>query len=105
MLFLGGIALQQEADAILEASQPLVPVETSSLKNSGKVLDVVIEGTSVRTGVSYGGKEGVQGRVPEQYAILVHEDIPHKQHPIGQDHFLSQPAFEATQGMAERIAD
>jgi hypothetical protein len=104
MVPLAGIALQQEADALLAASQPLVPVETGSLRASGKVDDVVISGAMVETAVRYGGREGVQGRLPEQYAIIVHMDTT-KRHPIGQDHYLSQPAFEATAGMLARLAE
>jgi len=104
IVFLGGIALQQEADAILEASQPLVPVETGSLRNSGKTEPITITGPIVSSGVRYGGTEGVQGRIPEQYAIIVHNDTT-KRHTVGQDHYLSQPTFAATSGMLTRIAE
>ena len=104
VVFLGGIALQQEADAILDASQPLVPVDTGSLKASGKVDTISIAGPVVSTAVRYGGTAGVQGRVPERYAWIVHEDTT-KRHSIGQSHYLSQPTFAATQGMLARIAE
>src|SRR5262245_9243778 len=104
IVFLGGIALEQEADAILEASQPLVPVDTGSLKASGKVDTITIAGPVVSTGVRYRGTVGVQGRIPERYAIIVHEDTT-KHHPIGQDHYLSAAAFAATAGMLARIAE
>src|SRR5262245_63303616 len=74
IVFLGGIALEQEADAILEASQPLVPIDTGSLLRSGKVDPIAIAGPMVSTGVRYGGTVGVQGRIPERYAYYVHQD-------------------------------
>jgi len=104
LLGLGGIALQQEADAILEASQPLVPVDTGSLRRSGRVDDVVLNGPVVSSGVRYGGREGILGRIPEQYAYIVHENVT-THHPIGQDHYLSLPLFAATSGMLARIAE
>lgn len=104
MPMLGGIALQQEAEAILEASQPLVPIETGALKSSGVVDDVVIQGQTVQTAVRYGGKGGENfTRNPEEYAYWVHE-ITTYHHPIGRDHFLSEPLFAATSGMLARIA-
>jgi len=103
-LFLGGIALQQEAEAILEASQPLVPVDTGSLRASGKVDDFSINGQVAQAGVRYGGTVGVMGRVPERYAYIVHQrtDV---HHPIGEHHYLSKPLFAATSGMLARIAE
>ena len=68
------------------------------------MLDVQIQGQSVTSGVLYGGLEGVQGRIPRNYAIFVHDDTT-KHHPVGQSHFLSQPLFAATSGMLARIAD
>src|SRR5215471_17519252 len=102
-LFLGGLALQQEADAILDASQPLVPVDTGSLKASGKVDPLTLTASMAQTAVRYGGTEGVQGRIPEQYAYWVHTIV--RPHRIGQHHFLSEPLFAATSGMLARIAD
>lgn len=100
-----GIALQQEADAILEASQPLVPVDTGALRASGRTLDVEIHGQVVQSGVFYGGPgEGFE-RTPSQYALRVHEDLSMRHPHGGQAKFLAQPAFAATAGMAERLAD
>lgn len=101
---LAGIALQQEAEAILVASQPLVPVDTGELRASGAVMDVVIDQHTVSTGVRYGGP-GTGQRRPEEYAIKVHEDVTLRHPRGGQHHFLSEPAFAATQGMLERLAE
>jgi hypothetical protein len=102
---LAGIALQQEADAILEQSKRLVPVETGSLRDSGHTEDVVIAGPVVSTGVRYGGRVGYQGRVPERYAIRIEFDVTLRHPRGGQAHFLSMATFAATQGMAHRIAE
>lgn len=73
------------------------------MKRSGRVLDVEIHGFIVQSGVLYGGREGVMGRIPEQYAFWVHErPIAHR---IGQHHYLSLPTFAATSGMLARIAE
>jgi hypothetical protein len=105
MLFLAGIALQQEADAILEASQPLVPVDTGSLRASGKVDPLVITGSVAQSSVRYGGTIGVQGRVPERYAARIEFDVTLRHPRGGQAHFLSEPTFAATSGMLARIAE
>jgi hypothetical protein len=105
LLPLAGIAIQQEADAILEASQPLVPVDTGALKASGLVGDLQQDAQTVSIMISYGGPgEGFE-RTPSQYAITVHEDTTMRHPRGGQSHFLSQPVFEATQGMLDRLAD
>jgi len=106
IVFSAGIAVQQEADAILEASRPLVPVDTGSLRDSGKVDDwAIISPGIVQAGVRYGGTVGRLGRVPERYAYLVEVDMlmPHPRG--GQSHYLSQPTFQATAGMLARIAE
>lgn len=103
--FLMSIALQQEAEAILEASQALVPVETGALRASGQTLDVTIRGAMVETGISYGGPgEGFE-RTPSEYAIKVHEDTTMRHPRGGQSHFLSQPLFAATEDILKNVAD
>jgi len=105
VLPLMAIALQQEADAILEASQPLVPVDTSALKASGHVDDPQLTGQEASITIRYGGPgEGFERR-PEEYAIKVHEDTTLRHPRGGQSHYLSQPLFEATQGMLDRLAE
>ena len=67
------------ARAILEASQPLVPVDTGALKRSGRV-EPAKKGASV---LVYGGG-------PIDYAGYVHYrlDVNHK---VGQAQFVGQP--------------
>lgn len=86
-------ALQAEADRILEASYPFVPVETGALISSGTVIKQP-EGADIR----YGNF----GAVP--YAIRQHEDTTLSHPNGGEHHFLSKPLFEATGDMAQRLA-
>lgn len=79
--------------------------DTGALKSSGQVDDVQIHGSRVQTGVRYGGQGPGFERVPERYAIRVHEDTLMRHPRGGQSHYLSQPTFAATQGMLARIAE
>ncbi|WP_375490226.1 hypothetical protein [uncultured Jatrophihabitans sp.] len=76
-------AVKTGADLILDASQPLVPVDTGELKASGKV-----EMTGPHQArISY------DATAPDgyPYGVRQHEDLQ-LQHPNGgQAHFLSQP--------------
>jgi hypothetical protein len=103
--FLMVLAVQQEGEAILAASQPLVPVDTGALRASGTVSDAALDGAVATVAISYGGPGTGFARTPSQYAIMVHEDTTMAHPHGGQAHFLSQPFFEATQGMLERLAD
>ena len=67
------------ARAILEVSQPLVPVDTGALKRSGRVEDAP-KGASV---LVYGGGE-------IDYAGYVHYRLD-VNHPVGQAQFVGQP--------------
>jgi hypothetical protein len=103
--FLMVLAVQQEGEAVLAASQPLVPIETGALRASGTVSDAALDGAVASVAISYGGPGAGFERTPSQYAIVVHEDTTMRHPRGGQAHFLSQPLFEATQGMLERLAD
>jgi hypothetical protein len=96
------LALEEEAKRILEASQPLVPVDTGVLLATGAV-DIenrVPEHPIVA--VSYGGGRHM-GSLSATYSIAVHErtDVNHR---VGTHHYLSQPFFAAVAGMEERLA-
>src|ERR1041385_3549764 len=104
IVFVGGIALHQEADAILAASQPLVPVETGELRASGHTDPVTLTATTAQCGVRYGGP-GTGQRRPEQYAIRIEFDVTLRHPHGGQAFFLTQPTFAAVQGMGERLAE
>jgi hypothetical protein len=86
-------AIEAEADRILEASYPLVPVDTGALVSSGTVL-ARPDGAEIR----YGN----HGQVP--YALIVHEDTTMNHPRGGQHHYLSAPFFAATDGMTARLA-
>lgn len=86
-------AIQAEADRILEASYPLVPVDTGALISSGAVINSH-DGADIR----YGNF----GAVP--YALVVHERTDTNHPRGGQHHFLSAVVLEATGDMAQRLA-
>ena len=76
------------ARAILEASQPLVPVDTGALKGSGRV-EPAPKGAAV---LIYGGGGFTNPRTKRSidYAGVVHYRLDVK-HPIGQAQFVGQP--------------
>jgi hypothetical protein len=57
------------------------------------------------TQISYGGPGQGFARTPSTYAIKVHEDTTMRHPRGGQSHYLSQPLFEMTHGMLDRLAD
>ena len=87
------------ARAILEASQPLVPVDTGALKRSGRVE----KGKKTSSVLIYGGSGFTNprtGRVID-YAGYVHYRLDVK-HPVGQAQFVGQPL--RTEGPARKKA-
>jgi hypothetical protein len=107
-------ALREEAVRILAASQLLVPVSPGEvpigpratggghatpahapgfLRSTGEVAE---EEPGIIT-IRYGG----HGAAP--YALIQHEHLGYR-HTTGQAKYLQQPFFEATSGMAERLA-
>lgn len=85
--------VQQEAERILEASWPLTPVDTGLMLSTGLVI-AQPQGADIRIGGF--------GLAP--YTALVHEDVT-MNHPNGGQHsFLSQPFWEATGTLLERLA-
>ena len=91
------LAVHQEARTILEASQQLVPVDTGALRQSGVVEGPAISGYEVTMTLRYGD----HGRL--SYAADQHFNTQYH-HAHGQSHYLQQPLFEATEGMAQRLA-
>src|SRR5580765_1125944 len=87
------LALDAEANRILEASQPLVPLDTGDLVRSGTVITNAA-GSEVR----YGNF----GAVP--YALVQHEETAFNHPRGGEHHYLSKPFLEATGDMAQRLA-
>ena len=76
------------ARAILEKSQPLVPVDTGALKRSGRVEKA--KGTA--SVLVYGGRGFTNPRTNRiiDYAGYVHYRLDVK-HPVGQAQFVGQP--------------
>jgi hypothetical protein len=88
----GVVAVQAEAHRILEASYPLVPVDTGALISSGADL-ALPDGAEIR----YGN----HGAVP--YAAIVHESVEMNHPHGGEHHFLSKVFYEATADMLQRL--
>lgn len=63
-----GAAMQGFATKILNESKKLVPVDTGTLRNSGKVEGPKISEDSVEVEITYGGSA-------QAYAGVVHEDM------------------------------
>jgi hypothetical protein len=87
------LALQAEADRLLEESYPLVPVLTGAMISSGTVINQA-DGADIR----YGNF----GAVP--YTLRQHEDTTLNHPRGGQHHFLSAVVLSATGDMAQRLA-
>jgi hypothetical protein len=85
-------AVQAEAARILEASQPLVPVLTGNLQQTGIVLTNA-NGAEIR----YGGF----GAAP--YALKIELDTSLNHPRGGQSHYLTQPVMEAVGEMVQRV--
>lgn len=107
-------ALHEEAIRILAASQPLVPVSPGDVPigpratGGGHASPAHAPGLLRSTGaverdaqdvitIRYGG----HGIAP--YALVQHENLSYR-HTTGRAKFLQEPFFEATSGMAERLA-
>lgn len=86
-------AVDTEANAILEASHPLVPHDTGALVSSGTVRSDA-QGSEIR----YGNF----GAVP--YAAIQHFNVEYNHPQGGGPFYLQQPYFAATAGMLERLA-
>lgn len=71
-----------ECEMIMAKSKRLVPVDTGTLRASGRVVAEPSGGASCE----YGGAAG-------SYAIYVHEDLE-AHHPVGQAKFLEEPFLE-----------
>jgi hypothetical protein len=71
--------------------------DTGLLRSTGRVETENAPGPEAVVKLSYGGN----GLAP--YAAIVHERLD-VHHPVGQAKYLQMPFFEATAGMAERLA-
>lgn len=81
------LALIQEAGEVIEASKPLVPVDTGALKASDYI-------TETEKGVNFG--------YSEEYALVVHEDLS-ANHPVGQAKYLEIPYLQRKRKIREGV--
>lgn len=105
VLPISAIDLTQTADAILERSKQLVPIDTQSLHDSGVVEQAQLTATTAAVTVRYGGTVGYQGRIPAEYAQLVEFDVTMPHPHGGQAHFLTQAVLEEAQSIPARLAE
>jgi hypothetical protein len=89
-------AVTLEAEELITASEPLVPVDEGVLRGSGHVApaEETIDGVSVTCG--YGG-------AAEAYALVQHERLDYH-HRVGQAKYLEEPYLARAGGSTERIA-
>lgn len=99
LLTIGGGAMFEEGNNIMNASKEIVPVEWGDLKATGTTHPPELKDGGMVVTLSYGGPT-------IDYAVVQHETPPSVfRHSDGQTwKFLERPAFEATRGMGQRIA-
>lgn len=98
---------------LMAMSQVLVPVETGTLKRSGRVEEPVVEADSVSVTVGYGYGEAYPAKaqgdgdemVGPRYAIYVHEILRNKHKPPTQAKFLETPAVAIAPALGEFIQE
>jgi hypothetical protein len=105
--------MHERAQMLLVTSQPLVPVVTGALQQSGEVLPPEVSGPVITVDITYGGPD-----VP--YAQAVHENersgrtggyspsgIPYPEGSYatsGQAHFLSAPTSDLASTFSREVA-
>lgn len=88
--------LYQSAIEIMRTSQGEVPVEFAILKASGRVLEPVLEGTTLVCTLGYGYGTEVNprdGKTAAGYAIPVHERLELKHAPPTKAKYLEDPVL------------
>jgi hypothetical protein len=103
-----GAAIFMEAEEIMAASKPFVPVDHGFLVASGHVQIPQVEGDGMSVEFGYGGVAGsgnlgANNAQDVGYGMIVHEDLT-KHHPHGQAKYLEQPLDEKKQDMSDRLA-
>ena len=93
-----GRALYEEGEEIMTRSkEEFVPIDLSTLKNSGFVAEPRSDGGGVVVELGYGGAAAA-------YAVVQHERLDFY-HPDGQAKYLERPALDAVSGMGQRLAN
>ena len=91
-----GAAMKVEGELIMTKSKGVAPVDTGTLRASGRVGRPSIRGSQVEVVLGYGG-------AARDYALIQHE--ANFNHPgQGQRKYLEGPAKAAASGFARRIA-
>jgi hypothetical protein len=94
------MAVFEEATDIMEkpnGARDQAPVDTSALRESGKVLEPVITGSSVSVTIGFG-----DSAIP--YAHRQHEELEWRHPKHGKAKYLEDPINEAMPGFLDRIA-
>ena len=89
--------LYAEAEGIMTQSKEIVPVDTSTLRQSGTVLLPEVQDGKVTVTMGYGGNS-------EPYALIVHENLEAHHPRGGTAKYLEIPLKQAAGGMLNRIA-
>lgn len=97
----GAVGVEAAAQALLDASQPLVPVEEGILKASGRVV-----GEGLHRSVTYGrDDDGTEHHAPSnQYVVIQHEDGELNHPNGGEDKFLEKPMHSEHDAIAAAMA-
>lgn len=103
-----GREMYREMTEVGEASLPLVPVDTGSLRASEYVSEPVVKDGHITCEVGYGGVatkiNPKTGEPTSAYALIVHENLQ-AHHDVGSAKYLQIPFDAKIPGMADRIAD
>lgn len=94
------MALFEEATDIMEkpnGARDQAPVDTTALRESGKVLEPVISTNSVSVTLGFG-----DSAIP--YAHRQHEELEWRHPKHGKAKYLEDPINEASQGFMTRVA-
>lgn len=91
-----GEGLYEFGEEEMAESKRLVPVDTGTLRDSGRVEEPVWKGRHrISMELGYGG-------AAEEYAIIVHEDTE-AFHAVGQAKFLEHPLKQSMPYLADRV--
>jgi hypothetical protein len=94
---------RDQAEAVLQRSQELVPVDTGDLKRSGRVLTGPPRKGRTIYQVAYGGIIGSARRKTIDYALYVHEDLTARHPRGGQAKYLERAALEKVKSIHDRF--
>ena len=103
------LALNKIANDMMKDAKKRTPVDTGALRASGHVQRPVIDRTMVSVTLGFGGDQSIGGttrqgkRIPQNYAVYVHEDLT-KRHPVGEAKFLENAMLAKAPTMEQQLA-